>query len=82
MVLSIIAFHMEKGLKGKTIMNYLGALNIAHFVRGVNTEALEDNFVKACIKGAINKDALKTKEPEAVIDVAKMRKIREFQDSN
>ena len=78
MVLSIIAFHMEKGLKGKTIMNYLGALKMAHFVRGVSTEALEDNFVKACIKGAINKDALKTKEPEAVIDVAKMRKIREW----
>ena len=44
MVLSIIAFHMEKGLKGRTIMNYLGALKMAHLVRGVSTEALEDNF--------------------------------------
>ena len=61
MVLSIIAFHMEKGLKGRTIMNYLGALKMAHFVRGVKTEALDDNFVKACIKGAINKDTLSPK---------------------
>ena len=78
MVLSIIAFYIEKGLKGKTILNYLGALKMAHFVRGVKTEALEDNFVKACIKGVINKDALNPKEPEAVIDVARMRKIREW----
>jgi hypothetical protein len=28
---------------------------MAHLVRGVSTEALEDNFVKACVKGAINK---------------------------
>ena len=57
---------------------YLGALKMAHFVRGVKTEALEDNFVKACIKGAINKDSLNPKEPEAIIDVSKMRKIREW----
>jgi hypothetical protein len=68
MVLSIIAFHMEKGLKGRTIMNYQGALKIVHIVRGVSTETLGDNFVKACVKGAINKDALTPKEPEAVID--------------
>ena len=54
---------MEKGLKGRTIMNYLGALKMAHLVGGVSTEALEDNFVKACVKGAINKDALTSKEP-------------------
>jgi hypothetical protein len=50
MVLSIIAFHMEKVLKGKTIMNHLGTLKMAHLVRGVSTEALEDSFVKACVK--------------------------------
>ena len=76
MLLSIVAYHMEKGLKCRTMMNYLGALKMAHLVRGVGTEALEDTFVKACVKGAINKDSLKHKEPEADIDVARMRIIR------
>ena len=78
MVLSIVAFHMEKGLKEKTIMNYLGALKMAHLVRGVSTEALEDSFVKACVKEVINKDTLNPKEPEAVIDVTRMRVIRNW----
>ena len=78
MVLSIVAFHMEKGLKGNTIMNYLGALKMVHLVRGVSTEALEDSFVKACVKGVINKDTLTPKEPEAVIDVTRMRMIRNW----
>ena len=78
MVLAIIAYHMEKGLKGNTIKTYLGALKMAHLVRGVKTEALDDAFVKACITGAINKDALKPKEPEAVMTVAKMREIRNW----
>ena len=51
---------------------------MAHFVRWVKTEALDDMFFKACIKGAINKDTLSPKEPESVIDVAKMRTIREW----
>jgi hypothetical protein len=40
MLLSLVAFHMENGLTGKTIMNYLGALKMAHLVRGLKTEAL------------------------------------------
>ena len=51
---------------------------MSHLVRGVSTEALEDTFIKACFKGAINKDSLKQKEPEAVIDVARMREIRNW----
>ena len=31
MVLSIVAYNMEKSLKGRTMMNYLGALKMAHF---------------------------------------------------
>ena len=44
----------------------------------MSTEALEDNFVKVFVKGAINKDALTPKEPEAVIDVSRMRMIRDW----
>ena len=78
MVLLIVAYHMEKGLKGRTMMNYLGALKMAHLDRGVSTEDLEDTFAKACVQGAINKDSLTQKAPEAIIDVAKMREIRNW----
>ena len=62
---------MEKGLKGRTMMNYLSALKMAHLVREVSTEAVEDTFVKACVRGAINRDTLTQKEPEVIIDVSK-----------
>ena len=45
--------------------------------RGVSTEALEDTFVKAMVKGSINKDSLVEKEPESIIDVSKIRAFRE-----
>ena len=64
-------FHMERDRKGTTIMNYLGAVKMAHLVRVVSTEALEHSFVKACVKGAINKDSLILKEFEGMIKVGK-----------
>ena len=51
---------------------------MALLVRGVSIEALEDTFVKACVRGAINKDSLTQKEPEAIIDLAIMREIRNW----
>ena len=66
---------MERGLKGRTLMNYLGALKMAHLVRGVSTEDLEDTFVQACIRGAIIKDPLTQREPGAIIDWLKNQNI-------
>ena len=50
----------------------MSALKVAHLIRGVSTEALEDSFVKAVlVRGVINKDSLVQKEPEAMIDFSK-----------
>ena len=45
---------------------------------GPPSQALEDNFVKACVKGAVRKDTLVPKNPVGVIEVGKMREIREW----
>ena len=45
---------------------------------GLPSQALEDNFITFCVKGAVNKDKLVPKEPEGVIEVGKIREIREW----
>ena len=50
----------------------MSALKVAHLIRGVSTEALEDSFVKALlVRGVINKDSLVQKDSEAMIDFSK-----------
>ena len=79
MILNICSYFMGRGLKGKTLMNFMSALRTDHINRGIQCEALEDKFlkavIKAVIKGVVNTDSLVETDPEQVIDTKMMRTI-------
>ena len=45
-------------LKSGTVILYLSSVKIAHKLRGADTSALEDEVVRAAIKGMRNKEAM------------------------
>jgi hypothetical protein len=55
----------------------MAGLKNAHLVRGYNCKALEDKFIMAVIKGRINLDSLKEKQPQLAVTVGMTRKLRE-----
>ena len=77
MVHTIVGYFLAKGLKGNTVLTYMAAVRQAHAIRGLDCACLSDNFVKAALRGQVNKESLAEKAPRAVATVKLMRQLRD-----
>ena len=71
MVRSLVGALIKNGLKSGTVVSYMSRIKRAHKLRGMETSALDDEVVRAAIKGMRNKEAM-SPVPRAVISLRKM----------
>ena len=75
MVRSLVGALIKNGLKSGTVVSYMSSIKRAHKLRGMETSALDDEVVRAAIKGMRNKEAM-SPVPRAVISLSKMSEAR------
>ena len=71
MVQTLVGALIRNGLKSGTVISYMCSIRRAHKLRGADASALDDEVVKAAIKGLRNREAM-VPVPRAVITLKKM----------
>ena len=58
MVRNLVGLLIKKGMRSSTVLTYMASLKQAHKLRGLDASSMEDEVVKAAIRGMKNQESL------------------------
>ena len=58
MVRNLVGLLIKKGMRSSTVLTYMASLKQAHKLRGLDASSMEDEVVKAAIRGMKNRESL------------------------